>query len=190
MSADSPSLDNILTGLSAGDQEAARLLHARFADPLIRLADQKLGRDLGPRADPESVAQSVFLSFFTRQKRGEYQFSNWAMVYGLLAHITFRKCLNRRRHHHAAKRDAGAVASLEDWQAAAAGPGPDDEAMVADLLAKALAGFDDEEREMIDGCLRGETPTRVAERMKCSKRTAQRAMADFRERLLAHLDAE
>jgi DNA-directed RNA polymerase specialized sigma24 family protein len=190
MTTDSPSLDVVLAGLSAGDHDAARRLHAKFVDPLIRLANQKLGRDLGPRADPESVAQSVFLSFFVRQKRGEYQFSNWAMVYGLLAHITFRKCLNRRRHHHAAKRDGGVLAPLEDWQATAGGPGPDDEAMVADLLAKALVGFDDEEREMIDNYLRGETPTRVAERMKCSKRTVQRAKAAFEERLLALLDAE
>lgn len=189
MTPESPSLDAVLAGLAAGDQDAARRIHERFVDSLIRLAARRLGRDLGPRVDPESVAQSVFLSFFTRQKRGEYQLYNWGMVFGLLAHITFKKCLNRIRFERQAKRDAAAAVPL-DWQPVADGPGPAEEAEVAELLAKALADFDPDERAMIDGHLSGEPTAKVAERVGMSTRSVQRAVEEFRDRLLALLDAE
>lgn len=190
MNASSSSLEAVLAGLSAGDQDAARRLHERYVQALIRLAARRLGRDLGPRADPESVAQSVFLSFFLRQRRGDYQLYSWPMVYGLLAHITFRKCLNRIRHHRQEKRDPGPVQPLEDWTAAARDPGPDEEAMVADLLNRALADCDDDERAMIDGVLAGESAAKVAERVGLSTRTVQRTVEEFRERLFGLLDQE
>lgn len=190
MPPDPTSFDEVLAGLNAGDQEAARRIHERFVDGLIRIATQRLGRDLGPRADPESVAQSVFLSFFTRQRRGEYQLFSWAMVFGLLAHITFRKCLNRVRYHGQAKRDPGTLIAFEDWQAAAGGPSPADEAELAELLDASLAGFDEDERAMIDGYMRGESATQVAERVGLSTRSVQRAVEEFRERLMDLLDRE
>lgn len=188
MTAETASFAHVLAGLSAGDQEAARLLHRRYVDALIRLAARRLGRDLGPRADPESVAQSAFLSFFVRQRRGEYDLRNWAMVFGLLAHITFRKCLNRARDLGRAKRTpAGGLVAFEEWQKAAAAPGPDDAAAVAELLAAALAGFDADDRAMIDGVLTGEPTAAVAARVGLSTRSVQRAVEEFRRRLTALL---
>jgi DNA-directed RNA polymerase specialized sigma24 family protein len=188
---ESSSLDAVLAGLAAGDQEAARRIHERFVGALVRLAARSLPRRPGLLADPESIAQSVFLSFFTGQRRGAYQLDSWAMVYGLLAHITLTKCLSRVRAARRRKRDPGAaVVTLEDWQQAAAGPGPEDEAVLAELLDAALDGLAPDERAMIEGVLGGESPAEVALRVRRSDRTVQRAVERFQKRLRKLLDRE
>lgn len=56
--------------------------------------------------------------------------------------------------------------------------------MVAELLGRALDGFDPDERAMLDGVLDGLPADRVAERVGLSTRTVQRAVERFRGRLL------
>lgn len=133
---------------------------------------------------------SVFESFFDGQARGEFALHNWGMVLGLLSHITFRKCLNRNRDRTAKKRDETRTVPFEEWQRAAGGPLPEDEAGLAELLAQALAGFDAEEREVIEAYLEGSTTEAVADRVGFSQRTVQRILERFRTRLTAMLEVE
>lgn len=169
-----------MAGLQTGQQQAARQIYERFVDQLIRLDAKRLNRKLGAQADPESVALSVFESFFERQAKGEFALHNWGMVLGLLSHIAIRKCLNRNRALTTQKRGAGAAIPFEDWQKAAAGPTPEDEIMVADLLTHALSRFEDEEREMIDAYMQGATTEAVATQTGFSKRTIERVLERFR----------
>lgn len=187
-----PDLDlaDCLTRLSAGDQQAARDIYERFVHRLVRLAGRHLDRKLGPLADPESVAHSVFESFFDRQRGGRFELHTWGMVFGLLAHITFRKCLNRNRAARRAKRGSGeATETFEDWKAADVDPGPAEAAEVADLLERVLAGFDPEQRAILDAYLGGATTEQVATRVKLTVRTVQRVVERFRTLLLEQLSA-
>jgi RNA polymerase sigma-70 factor, ECF subfamily len=180
----SPSFLEVWAGLAAGDQDAARHLYERFIDHLVRSAAARLKYRFGSGADPESVAHSAFESFFEGVKADRYEFRNWAAVFGLLSHITFRKCLRRKRAETRQRRDPGApVAPLGDWEAATAAPGPDEEAMVAELLQSALDGFDPDERAMLDAYLQGTTPDEVAQTVGLTVRTVQRVVARFRDRL-------
>lgn len=191
MTPDDPSLAECLHRLSAGDQAAAREVYERFVDRLVHQAARRLDRGLGARADPESVAHSVFESFFERHQAGDLVLHNWGMVFGLLSHITFRKCLNRNRDLRREKRGGAAAAlSLEDWHLAAAAPGPDEEAMVVDTLNAVLAAFDEDERAVLDAYMAGATPDAVAARVRLSTRTVQRVVERFRKQLLDRLAAD
>ena len=97
MSITDSSFDRIMHSLEQGSEDAATLVYRRFADQLARLAHQHIDNRLANRIDPESVAISVFESFFEQFNQGVLEFSNWNMVYGLLSIITIRKCLNRNR---------------------------------------------------------------------------------------------
>ena len=177
-------------GLQISDQQAARNIYERFIDQLVRLAAKRLNHKLGSQADPESVAISVFESFFDRQAKGEFSLHNWGMVLGLLSHITFRKCLNRNRDLMAQKRNATGVVPFEEWQKAASGPGPEQEVMVQDLLEFAMSVFDEEEREVIEAYMQGSTTEAVANQKQFSKRTVQRILERFRARVQELMDCE
>ncbi len=184
MTPDDPSLAECLHHLSIGDQAAAREIYERFIDQLIHLASQRLNRNLGAMADPESVAHSAFESFFERQHAGQFALYNWGMVLGLLSHITFRKCLNRNRSNQRVKRGGDAnVVSLADWQVAASAPGPDEVAMLSETLESVLAQFDPDARAVLDLYLAGNTAEAVATQVKLSTRTVQRILERFRKQL-------
>lgn len=178
-----PSFDHIMAGLTTGEQDAARKLYERYIDQLISLAARKLDRRLGARVDPESVAHSVFESFFEGVQKEEFQLHNWGMVFGLLAHITFNKCLNRKRHHTRQKRDGGPHVAFDDWQAVAAQPGPVDEAIMAELVEKALATFDDDDRGIVDTFMSGASKDDTAKAHRCSVRSVERVLQEFRQNL-------
>lgn len=186
----SPSFDQLFEGLESGQQEAAGKIYYRFIDALVRLAATRLDPKLGAKADPESVAQSVFQSFFARQNRDEFSLHNWGQVYGLLTHITLRKCLNRNRDLRRQKRDETGHVTFEDWQKASAGPGPEDEVMVRELLDKTLAKFDADHLQMIKLYLDGNTVDKVAHETGFSTRMVQRVIKQFREQLMKLLDVE
>lgn len=190
LSIHSGSFDQIFTGLEAGQQEAAGKIYYRFIDALVRLAATKLDPKLGAKADPESVAQSVFQSFFARQNGDEFSLHNWGQVYGLLTHITLRKCLNRNRDLRRQKRDETGHVTFEDWQKASSGPGPEDEVMVKELLNKALASFDDDHRRMITLFMEGSSIDKVAQEVGFSSRMVQRVVKQFREKLFQLFDQE
>lgn len=191
MTPDDPSLADCLARLSAGDQAAAREIYERYVHRLVGLAAARLGRKLGPLADPESVAHSVLESFFDGHRKGAFALHNWGMVFGLLSHITFRKCLNRHRDLRRAKRGGGEAAeSFEDWKAADAAPGPAEAAALAELLDGVLARFGPDERAVLDAYLGGATADAVAGQVRLSTRTVQRVVERFRKQLMNRLAAD
>ena len=184
MISEDPAFAAILAGLESGDQQIARAIYERFIDHLVLLASQRLDRKLHSKVDPESIAHSALMSFFDRQREGEYELHNWGMVLGLLSHITFRKCLNRNRFHRQQRRNEQDVVQFEDWKAADKTPGPEEEAMLAEMLEKALAMLhDDYRRQMVQLFLDGYSTDEVANQVGLSQRTVQRAVDDFRKAL-------
>lgn len=186
----SPSFHQMFDGLEAGQEEAAGKIYYRFINGLVRLASSRLDPKLGAKADPESVAQSVFQSFFAGQDRDEFSLHNWGQVYGLLTHITLKKCLNRNRDLRRQKRDETGHVTFEDWQKAGGGPGPEEEVMVKEMLDKAMARFDADHLQMIKLYLDGNTVEKVAHDTGFSTRMVQRVIKQFREQLMNLLEAE
>lgn len=177
-----------LDRLSAGEQDAARDLYERFVGQLVALAARKLDRRLGAKADPEAVAHSAFVSFFVRHNRGSVEVHNWGMLFGLLAHITACKALNRNRYHRQQRRDERGVVGPEDWQCIAKEPGPAEEVEVSELLESALKGVGGDERRAIEAYLDGAAVPDVARRAGLSVRSVQRILHRFRSRLRELLD--
>jgi RNA polymerase sigma-70 factor, ECF subfamily len=184
------SFDAIMAGLDAGDQQAAQQLYERFIDRILAIAAKKLDKRLGAKVDPESVAQSVFKSFFYRHRKGELTLHNWGMVLGLLSHITFCKCVNRNRDLRAQRRDETQVVTFEDYKKAASQTGPDQEAMLSELLTLSMANFDEDEQAILNQSLAGATVDEVAQTIRLSTRTVHRVIERFRKRLESLLSEE
>lgn len=69
------------------------------------LARGRLYPQILQRIDPEDVTQSVFRSFFQRQKAGQFTLRDWGALWGLLVTMTIRKCGRRADEFYAARRD-------------------------------------------------------------------------------------
>jgi RNA polymerase sigma factor (sigma-70 family) len=170
----------ILAGLEAGDQKAAREIYERFVDRLVKLASNRIDRKLQAKVDPESVAHSALMSFFDRQRDGEYQLHNWGMVLGLLSHITFRKCLNRNRYFRQQRRNDQDSVPFDDWRGVSQEPGPAEEAILREMLERAMAALQQPHRRtIVELYLDGHSMDEVAQRTGVSKRTVERAVHDF-----------
>src|SRR5262245_17075717 len=103
---DNDDFQALMARLRAGDNAAAAEVFNRFAHRLIALARTQLAAVLRAKEDPEDVVQSVYRSFFCRQREGQFQIDNWDDVWGILTVITVRKCGRRLSYFRAARRDA------------------------------------------------------------------------------------
>src|SRR5207302_731041 len=90
--------------LQTGDPQATEELFARYAERLVRLARQHLGRKIASREDPQDVVQSVLRTFFRRCKAGEFQIDTSGELWRLLVKITVRKAHAKIRYHTAQQR--------------------------------------------------------------------------------------
>ena len=121
---------------------------------------------------------------------GLLEVRSWEMLAGLLSHITVAKALNRQRDLRRQRRDAGREVGLADWQGLEPGPGPEHIAMFDELLQKAFAALDDEERRMVELHLDGYSAEVIGEKCNFSSRTVQRAVRRFGKKLEELLDQE
>src|SRR5438876_9981826 len=90
-----------------GDENAARQIVEGYLDRLVILARRHLHQRLAPRIDPEDIVQSVFRTFFTRVKDGQFVFAEQDDLLKLLVRITLNKTLRQIAYHKAAKRNPG-----------------------------------------------------------------------------------
>jgi RNA polymerase sigma-70 factor (ECF subfamily) len=141
--------------------------------------------------DPEDVAQSVFKSFFNRQRQGEYDLSSWDNLWSMLVAITLHKCGHRVEYYRAACRDVAreeapvnSDESVHAFEALADDPAPSQAAMLAELTQQILSGLnDDRERQIFALSLEGHTPVQISEQVGRTERTVQRTLARIRAKL-------
>src|SRR5262249_58739563 len=108
-----PSFAALVGRLHTGDPEAAAQVFHRFAERLVGLASSRLARVLRPKAEPEDVVQSVFRSFFARQRQGQFDLRGWDHPWDLLVLVTLRKCCNRAEFFEAARRATRRAPSVQ-----------------------------------------------------------------------------
>lgn len=183
------SFEALLAQLDAGDDEAAARVFHRFADRLIALARSQLQPGLQGKVDPEDVLQSVFRSFFRRQRAGQFQLDSWDSLWGILTVMTLRKCGHLKAYFQAARRDvrreeqrtAEAIQALGNL--CAREPTPDEAAGLTDLLERVLRDFEERERRIVSLHLQGYSHAEIGEEVGRAERTVRRTIARARKRL-------
>jgi RNA polymerase sigma-70 factor, ECF subfamily len=180
----------LMTRLRTGDPDAARAVFDRFARRLVALARTRLDERTGRKEDPEDVLQSVFRSFFTRYRGGQFEVTDWDSLWGLLTVITLRKCGNRIAYYHAARRDVGrevgpghpdGPAAL--GQAVAREPTPEEAAVLAETLTLVMRRLEPYDREILVGHLQGDSADAIGARVGRARRTVRRALERIRQML-------
>jgi RNA polymerase sigma-70 factor (ECF subfamily) len=177
--------------LRAGDQGAATEVFRRFADRLIALARTQLDARIRRKEDPEDIVQSVYRSFFTRQRDGRYDLANWDSVWSLLTVITVRKCLGRTEYYlaqcrtvagevEAARRDdrADGLSEAIDRE-----PTPLEAAVLTETIEEMMRGLEDDDRAIIALRLQGYAAPEISAQLGRAERTVRRVWEHAKKRL-------
>jgi RNA polymerase sigma-70 factor (ECF subfamily) len=161
----------------------------RYTERLLALAGRTLPERIRRRVDPEDVVQSVYRSFFQRLKEGRFSFDESGDVWRLLAALTFQKATEAARFHQRQRRDVRRESSLPSHASGVAGasepphrdPGPEDLAILVDYLEQLLARVPPSYRDIIVHRLNGDSIDEIAVKVKRSRRSVFRAMADLQK---------
>jgi RNA polymerase sigma-70 factor (ECF subfamily) len=182
----------LIEKLRAGDEGAAAEVFGRFVGRLTALARVHLSKSMRSKEDAEDVIQSVFRSFFRRQRAGQFTLESWDNIWGVLAVITLRKCGNRIEYFHAASRDVHREVSLSDaaaWLAMAREPTPVEAATLTEMLEHLMAGLEPTDRAVLTLHLQDYTVPEICAQVGYAERTVWRSLNRIRNRL-RRLEAE
>jgi RNA polymerase sigma-70 factor (ECF subfamily) len=184
-------LETLLGQLQSGDQDAAAQIVRRFAHRLVGLAARHLDPLLRARVEAADVVQSVFKSFFLRQRDGQFELENWDGLWRVLVTMTVRKCCNWGEHALAACRDVrreipfprAADEAAFRWEAVAREPTPAEGAQLAELVEQLFGVFQERERAVLRLCLQGYAVAEVSAQLGCSERKVYRVLERVRTEL-------
>jgi RNA polymerase sigma-70 factor (ECF subfamily) len=187
MSADD-SFAELMARLRNRDDAAAAAVFHRYAARLIALARSRLGQEVRQKVDPEDVLQSVYRSFFERQRGGQFEVEGWDSLWSMLALITLRKCANQVAHFRAACRDVRReVAAGPDadpaGEAPAGDPSPSEAAVLTEVVEQLLSGLEPRDREIVTLHLQGYSIPEISARVGWAERTVHRALERVRKLL-------
>jgi RNA polymerase sigma-70 factor (ECF subfamily) len=181
--------DVLMDRVRAGDDEATAKVFNRFAGQVLALARRQLHSAMRSKVDPEDVLQSVFRSFFTRQRDGRFTIENWNSLWGILMVMTLRKCGRRAQYHRADRRDARREVSwtreLEDQGDAALfdrEPTPSEAAMLVELVGSLMRSMPEDDRPILALHLQGCTIAEIKAQTGRAMRTIRRVLERVRQR--------
>jgi RNA polymerase sigma-70 factor (ECF subfamily) len=157
---------------------------------LLRLAAKQTSPEVAPRADADDIVQSVFRTFFRRAALGEYDLPDGDELWKLFLVIGLNKVRAVAGHHKAAKRDVRQTAGGPAFDKAAERLTAGDDAdlnllqmTIDELLAPLPAGH----RQIVELRVAGHEVADIAARVGRAKRSVERILQEFRNRLYAHL---
>lgn len=174
-----------IKALAAGDPEVEAEFWRTYTEPLHRIADRQLSRQLKRRVDPEDVVQSACRTFFRRVRQGEFSLRNHDELWRLLLTITLNKARMQARFHGRDRRGLNREQALGDEPAVNESSMEDAIAGIdfSDLLASIMRQLSAEQQRIFQGTLDGEPQEAIAAVMGCSERTVRRMQAGIREHL-------
>jgi len=190
---DSISDHSLLRRFRTGNQDAATTLYLRYAKRLEALARRQTGQQLATRFDPEDVVQSVFRTFFRRAVDSGYEVPAGEELWQLLLVLALNKIRSLGAYHRAQKRDVARTNSPTPetaWSPAA--KAGDDLAyqtmriVVEDLIATLPPPQD----RIVELRIEGHEVQQIAVVVSRSKRTVERTLQQFRNRLAKLIDVE
>ena len=106
------SLEELVTKAGQGDAEAIEELYKIYETRMVSLVHFRLGNTLHGLMDSVDLVQSVWKDILTGLDRFEYKGSE--SFYSWLKTCLVNKIQNKRRFHHAQKRDSHKSIALED----------------------------------------------------------------------------
>jgi len=181
-----PTDSSLLRRLRHGNQDAATQLYLRYADRLRILARAECSPDLARRVDVDDIVQSVFSSFFRGVGQGYYEVPHGDELWKLFLVIALNKIRAKGAYHRAAKRDIRLTAGgefLDDWSPSSHDGGETAYTFLKMVIDEALTDMAAPQQQMIRLRIEGHEVAAIAALTKRSKRTVERVLQDFRNRL-------
>jgi len=179
---------SLVKRIQSGQTEAATGLYRRYARRIQALASKQIGSALGSRVEPEEIVQSVFRTFFRRLTEGHYDVPAGEELWGLFLVISLNKVREAARFHGQECRDVHRTQPLGERQIAAAAGPDEDLKMLEEVVEGLLAALPESHREVISMRIRGNTVAEIAKETGVSRRTTERVLQRFREKLSAEID--
>jgi RNA polymerase sigma-70 factor (ECF subfamily) len=177
---------SLLRRFQRGQLDAATQLYLRYADRLHALATARFAADLKTRFDPEDIVQSVFRTFFRRAAQGHYDVPHGEELWKLLLVIALNKIRALGSFHRKAKRDVRMTSSGTSFEKALESKAGRDEVSLATLrivIDEVLNTLPASQRQIIELRFEGYQVEEIARKSERSKRSVERALQDFRNKL-------
>jgi RNA polymerase sigma-70 factor (ECF subfamily) len=179
---------SLLRRFQGGQHDASTELYVRYAERLHALVVAQSSKGLARRVDAEEIVQSVFRTFFRRAAHGHYSVPDGEEMWKLLLVIALNKVRAAGAYHRAAKRDMRQTVGGEAFDRALESERGRDEGALTVLkmvIEELLEGMPAANRRMIELRIEGYEVAEITERIQRSKRTVERVLQGFRNRLEA-----
>jgi RNA polymerase sigma factor (sigma-70 family) len=169
--------------LNASASSAANQLDEQYRSHLCRLVEKEMNKRFKRREDPEDVVQSAFRTFYRRMAKGEFHIDTSADLWLLLETITLHKLLNHIAKQKARRRNADAEEYPEVSKFCSREPTPEEAALAADLMEKALEGLDEIAIQVFHLRLQNCTEEEIAVRLDCTRSAVRTKLNHLRHQL-------
>jgi hypothetical protein len=144
-------------------EEAWRRLFADYFHRLLRLAQKLLG-GVAPYSSPDSAVLSALRSFYVRHGQGGFpELGDAEALWRVLAAVTACKCHDRVRYFSTRMRDVRRRRDLDPSTDAGAEPSHEEQAQLADQLARLLEQFSPRDRRIAALLLKGYNAREIVE---------------------------
>jgi RNA polymerase sigma-70 factor, ECF subfamily len=177
---------SLLRRIRGGEGDAATALYLRYVEHLQSLVKRQTSPQLAPRLDSEDIVQSIFRTLFRRVVHDHYDVPQGEDLWKLILVIALHKVRNAAARHRSAKRDVTKTVSMDGVPAAADGLASRDETALATLrmvIAEVSGPLPEASRRIVELRIDGYEVTEIASRTGRSKRSVERVLQLFRERL-------
>jgi RNA polymerase sigma-70 factor (ECF subfamily) len=183
----------LLRRLRGGNDQAATDLYLRYAHRLHALARARCSSDLARLVEAEDIVQSVFSSFFRGVNQGCYDVPVGEDLWKLLMVIALNKIRAKGNFHRAAKRDVRLTSSGQgaddiDFQGEAPDGAPF--AFLQLVIDETVQHLTETHRPIVLLRIEGYEVAEIADQVGKSKRTVERVLQEFRQRLARTLETE
>jgi RNA polymerase sigma factor (sigma-70 family) len=162
---------------------AASELDERYRAKLCQLVEREMNRRFRRREDPEDVVQSAFRTFYRRNAKGEFHIDSSVDLWRLLETITRHKMLKHVEKLGAGKRNPKREEYPEGDDLRGRVPSPEEAAIAADLMEKALTGLDETYVDVLHMRLQKYTEEEIAAELDCTRAFVRTKLNRIRDRL-------
>lgn len=177
---------SLLKQYRRGFDDAPTQLYLRYAERLRSLAARESSPGLAARIDPDDIVQSVFRTFFRRAAEGQYDVPEGEEIWKILLVIALNKIRGLGDFHRAARRDMRRTVTGETYDRAIEEEAGRQESALTILrlvIDEILNSLPPSHRPIVELRIEGYEVAEIAERTQRSKRTVERVLQEFRQRL-------
>lgn len=183
--------EQLVQRLRQGDEAASQMIVQRFERQIQALIRRRTSNQVRPKFDSEDVSQSVFRSFFVRQRRGQFHLVNWENLWSILAVIAKRKCGHRHQYYRAQRRRVDLERTIGECDFGVQGAPnlaqlttPEQSIILADMMQQLLSEFSQRDQRIIQLHIQYYTLEEIGQQVRCAPRTVRRVVCKLRERFL------